>query len=92
MWDSGSPIEPGHIDELMVRMGLNQSQLARVMEISQQHVNRLVNGKAEVLEGPTRVLLRWLFAVYGIDGGRAPTPTIPVEILPSRAGGKQTTG
>ena len=81
-WDDGPPVEPWQIEELMRRMGLGQTSFAEAIEVSQQHVNRLVKGKSPVVPGSTRVLLRWLLAVYGIEGGRAPTPGIPVTQAP----------
>lgn len=78
-WSEGAPVEAEQIRALMTAMGLNQSQFAEMMELSQPYVNRLVNGKSDVAKSPLRVLLRWLFAEYGIGGGRPPVPSIRVE-------------
>lgn len=86
VWDDGPVIGPEQIQELIRRMGLSQTDFAeRVLEQSQPHVNKLVNGKAPLVRGSTRVLLRWLMAVYGVEGGRAPVPGIPVPKVPLRA-------
>lgn len=78
-WSEGEPIEAEQIKALMEAMGLNQSQFAEMAELSQPYANRLVNANREVVKGPLRVLLRWLFAEYGIEGGRAPVPSIAVK-------------
>lgn len=84
-WDDDSPLDPAKIAELIERTGLTQEKFAAMVEMSQPHVSKLKRGAAPVLEGPTRVLLRWLFAVYGIEGGRAPHPGIPVKQVQLRA-------
>lgn len=80
IWDDGAEISPSQLEELMARMGLNQSELADLLELSQPHVNALIRGRKTVTYGSTRVLLRWLFAVHGIEGGRPAHPRIPVVI------------
>lgn len=78
-WSESEPITPEQIKALMEAMGFdNQTKFADVFEVTQQYVNRLLNGKQQVSNGPMRVLLRWLFAEYGIDGGRPPVPSIRV--------------
>lgn len=81
MWGDGPAVDPSQIVELIARMGVSQTEFAEVLEVTQQHVNRMVNGKAPIVRGSTRVLLRWLMAVYGIAEGRPPTPVIPVRMV-----------
>lgn len=84
LWDEGPGITGAHVEELRVRMGLNQTELGKVLEVGQGHVSNWITGRKPVVEGPSRVLLRWLFEVYGVEGGRAPTPKIPVSRVPLR--------
>lgn len=78
VWDEGAEIAPSQLEELMARMGLSQAELADVLEVTVGHLNNLLHGRREVIYGPTRVLIRWLFAVYGVEGGRPAHPKIPV--------------
>jgi transcriptional regulator with XRE-family HTH domain len=78
VWAEGEEITPEQIEELRVRMGLTQAELAQVLEVTLGHVNNLLHGRRPVVKSSTRVLLRWLFAVYDVQGGRPPTPKITV--------------
>ena len=82
VWDPEPPIDASQVQELISQMGLTQVQFAEVMNVTQPTVNRWVKAKAPV-EGPASVLMRWLFAVYGIQGGRTPTPKIPLQRIKS---------
>jgi transcriptional regulator with XRE-family HTH domain len=86
-WGDGPPIEPSEVKELIDLMGMSQTEFAEVLEVTQQHVNRMVNGKSPIVRGSTRVLLRWRFSVYGIEGGRPPTPIIPVRRVQGASAG-----
>jgi len=75
-WDDAEPIRAEQIQALMAAMGFtNQTEWAKVFQVRQQHINRLLNGRAQAI-GPIAVLFRWLFLVYHIEGGRAPVPSM----------------
>ena len=85
IWDDHDEIQPEQLAELMERMGLNQQEMAEVLEVTYGHFNNLLRGRRPVQPGPTRVLVRWLFDVYGVAGGRPAHPMIPRTRVPLRA-------
>lgn len=79
VWDDEPELDARHIDELRRRMGIKKKKdFAAVLGVTYGYVYRLENEPDVLKRGSTRVLLRWLYAVFGLPGGRAPHPSIPV--------------
>lgn len=79
VWDDEPELDARHIDELRRRMGMKKKKdFAAVLGLTYGYVHRLENEPDVLKRGSTRVLLRWLYAVFGFPGGRPPHPSIPV--------------
>ena len=78
VWEDEPNLDGRHIDELRTRMGLKKKDFAAVVGMTYGWVYKLENDPDALKRGATRVLLRWLYAVYGLPGGRPPHPSIPV--------------
>lgn len=80
-WEDSGRITPEQVKALMSAMGFdtNQTKFAKVLNVTPSYINHVLSGRKDVRNGPLQVLLRWLFAEYGIDGGRAPVPSIRVR-------------
>lgn len=78
-WDDEPDLDARHIGELRTRMGLTKKRdFAAVVGVTYGWVHNLERDPDALKRGATRVLLRWLYAVYGLPGGRPPHPSIPV--------------
>lgn len=77
LWDDEPDLDGRLIAELRdQRMRLSKKDFGAVVGMTYGHVYKLENGALK--RGSTRVLLRWLYAVFGLPGGRPPHPSIPV--------------
>ncbi|MDB4950441.1 MAG: hypothetical protein JWM27_3090 [Gemmatimonadetes bacterium] len=81
IWDDEPELDASLLADLRARMGFKKKKdFAKVLGITYAYVHNLETGRAELGRGTLRVLLRWLYAVYGLPGGRPPHPSIPVVI------------
>lgn len=79
IWDDEPHLDGRHIGELRTRMGLTKKKdFAAVVGVTYGWVDNLEKDPDALKRGATRVLLRWLYAIYGLPGGRPPHPSIPV--------------
>ena len=78
VWDDEPDLDGRHIDALRTRMGLRKKDFAAVLGMTYGWVYKLENDPGALKRGSTRVLLRWLYAIFGLPGGRPPHPSIPV--------------
>jgi DNA-binding transcriptional regulator YiaG len=77
VWDDEPELDGRKISELRARMGFKKKKdFAAVLGVTYGHVYRLEHGG--LTRGSTRVLLRWLYSVFDLPGGRPPHPSIPV--------------
>jgi DNA-binding transcriptional regulator YiaG len=77
-WNDEPDLDGCHIGELRDRMGLSKKAFAAVVGMTYGHVYKLEKVPGALKRGSTRVLLRWLYAVFGLPAGRPPHPSIPV--------------
>lgn len=81
-WDDEPELDGSHIGELRRRMGLNDKNFAAVLGLTYGHVYNLENIPTAMKRGSARVLLRWLYSVFDLPGGRPPHPSIPIIKAP----------